>query len=133
VDGAPSWFGAWIVFVIIAGIVGLAVRVSLARRFAREAGIDEDEATTAAVFGTGAVTATYLAASAARQHGTAAAAADQGHVIADLSGASAPTDAPATPARSSADRLRELERLRDQKLITDSEYDARRKAILESI
>jgi len=133
VDQAPSWFGGFVVVAIIIGIVGLIVRVQLARRFARETGIDEDEATAAAVFGTGAVTATYLASSAARQRSHPHAATDAGHIIADLSGGTASAPSSATPPRSAAERLRELEQLRQDELITAAEYDTRRQSILNDI
>jgi hypothetical protein len=37
------------------------------------------------------------------------------------------------PDRATADRLRELEKLRDESLITDEEYQERRKGILDDL
>jgi hypothetical protein len=133
VAGAPPWFGVLFALVIVLGIVSLLVRVGLARRFAREAGIDEDEAAAAAVFGTGAVTATYLASSAARQRSGGQAVSDAGHVVANLSGEAPPVPSAAAPPRSAAERLRELEQLRRDALITAAEYDTRRQAILDDV
>jgi hypothetical protein len=137
--GMPGWFGGFIVLAIVVGIGGLAIRVFVARRLARKAGIDEDAATAATIFGTGGVTATYLAANAAtarsRGQGTPPRPND-GHVIADLSigGPAGTTSPPGKPAEPTASqRLRTLEQLHADGLITDAELETRRTAILNTI
>jgi hypothetical protein len=77
-SGPPGWFGAWIAFVVVAAIVTTVVRVKIARNLARKTGVDEDAATAAELFGTGAITSMYLDA---HRHD---AEADAGHVTADL-------------------------------------------------
>jgi len=109
--GIPGWFAALFVLAIVGGIGVTVWRVSMARAMATRAGLDPHDATAVTLMSDDGLGATYLAASLAgkRQH-----------------------QQPQQPADAS-DRLRELEQLRDQKLITDAEYDARRKAIVESI
>ena len=80
--------------------------------------MDEDAAVAATLFGTGGLTATYLAANLRPQPGLAGSTAVQ-HVE--------------PPRRSAEDRLGELKRLHDEGLITDAEYDRRRTAILDSV
>lgn len=136
--GMPGEFVGFIVIAIFIGVGVTVWRVSMARDMARRAGLDPNDATAVTLMSDDGLGATYLAASLAgnRQPAPPSSgqpATDPGHVVADLSGASAPADAEATPARSSADRLKELQQLKEQGLVTDAEYDARRKAILESI
>ena len=109
--GIPSGFIAiFVIFAIIA--VGSAIfRMSLARRMARGAGLNEDDAAAATLLTTNGLDATYLAASL------------KGHQ-------QAPTSA---PGRTTEQRLQELTHLRDSGLVTADEYDARRKAILDGI
>src|SRR4051794_4738805 len=83
-SGPPGWFVGWMLFVVAVGIGGVFVRLSVARSLARKTGVDEDAAVKAEIFGTGAITSTYL-----DLHRTGAPAApaadDPGHVVADLS------------------------------------------------
>lgn len=51
----------------------------------------------------------------------------------DPSGPAAARGAPAKPSRSAADRLKELDALRQQQLISEEEYQAGRKRILEGL
>lgn len=50
-----------------------------------------------------------------------------------MNNAAAAPAQPQQPARSVSDRLRELDKLRDDKLVSPAEYEQRRKAILESL
>lgn len=129
-SGIPGWFVGFAVIAVLVGGGTWLYRISMARDMARRAGLDPNDATAVTMMSDDGLGATYLAASLAGSRRPPQPASDAGHVVADLSGASEPTAA--TP-RSTADRLRELEQLRDQNLITPAEYDARRKTILESI
>ncbi len=113
--GMPSEFvGLFVLFVI--GGIGLTIwRVALARDMARQAGMDPDQATAVTLLSDDGLDATYLASSLRTKP------------------AGDPSPTPPTPTRTAHDRLRELEHLRDQGLITAGEYDARREAILDSL
>lgn len=118
----PAGFGAssfiptaFITLVALMVVVSIAVTVwrhTLARRMATEAGMDPDRATAMTLLTDDGLEATYLASSL---RGRSSAAAD------DAQG------------RSVEERLQELQRLRDQGLVTAEEYDARRAAILDSL
>jgi len=116
-DASPAGGGGGIaVFVVLGLLVGGGIlfwKVSVARRMATEAGMDPNRATALTVLTEDGLDATYIASSI------------RGHPAAE--------PAPATPTRSAGDRLRELEKLRDEGLVTPAEYDARRKAIVESV
>lgn len=118
-SGVPSGFGVFFVIVLLLAIGGTVWRVSTARRLARNAGMDEGDATTVTLLTDNGLESTYLAANlrppASPVPGPATSAA------------------PAEPARSSADRLRELQGLLAAGLVTQEEYDARRRAILDSL
>jgi hypothetical protein len=45
----------------------------------------------------------------------------------------APQRAPGNPTDSTADRLRQLDQLRDQRLVSDAEYEEQRRRLLDSI
>jgi hypothetical protein len=115
-SGIPSGFIALMVLVVLVG-VGLSIyRISVARGMAVKSGMDPDDATRVALLDEDGLSATYLASQLRGER-------------------HAPTgpSAPAAPARSTADRLRELEDLRAQGLVTDSEYAERRTAILGEV
>lgn len=100
------------------GVIGAIWRVRVARRIAAGAGLNPDAAAAAALFGTGGLTATYLAA--------------------NLQPRPDPSTEPAVrhvepPAHDSENRLSELKRLHDEGLITDAEYTRRRTAIVDSL
>jgi len=116
-DGGGSSFafgGVFVLFVVIfllilvAGVATTIWRISAARRMARNAGLDEADAAAMTMLTPMGLDAAYLAANLRR----------------------APQQAPAGDAAS---RLRELDRLRDQGLITAEEHAARRKAIIDSV
>jgi hypothetical protein len=113
--GVPGSFGAMFVLVLLVGVAMFAWRISLARRVARDTGLDPDQATELAILGDHGLEAGYLAGQLRRQ----------------------PTPGHAEPAvaapRSVETRLRELEQLRAQGLVTPEEHDARRRAILDTL
>jgi hypothetical protein len=112
--GIPSGFVAFAVLAVIIG-VGIGIwRISLARKLAQQSGMDPNTATAVTLLSDEGLDATYLASSLRGQQVT-----------------QPPVAPPAT--RSSEDRLRELQTLRDQGLVTSEEYDARRKAIVDSL
>jgi hypothetical protein len=99
------------VLVVMAGIGTTIWRISLARRVARRSGMDENEATAVTLLSDNGLEAAYLA----------------GNI---RNGASYDTEA---SDRTVAFRLQELQELRDRGLITEQEYDAQRKAILDPL
>jgi hypothetical protein len=107
----PSGFIAIFVIFAIIGVGSAIYRMSLARRIARGAGLNENDAAATTFLTPNGLDATYLAASL---HGRAQAAAG-------------------AAGRSTEDRLRELQGLRDSGLVTAQEYDARRTAILDQV
>lgn len=110
--GIPSWFAALAVLMAAAGIAMTIYRVTMARQMAEDAGLDPDRATAMTLLSDDGLDATYLASSL-RGTGPAAGAQPAG--------------------RSANERLRELEQLRDEGLVSAAEYEARRQAILDSI
>jgi hypothetical protein len=116
-DGPGGAFAALLVLALLAGIGFTVWKVSTARRMARDSGMSVGDATAMTLLSDDGFEATYLASNL-RQ----------------------PTSPPATPAvggsgssRSAADRLRELESLLAQGLISPTEYDARRQAIVDGL
>lgn len=115
--GVPGSFGVLFVLVLLVAVAMFVWRISLARRVARSTGLDPDQATELAILGEHGLEAGYLAGQLRR---TA-------------------TPAPREPAgtttapRSVESRLRELDQLRAQGLVTPEEHDARRRAILDSL
>jgi hypothetical protein len=98
---------------VVVGLVGLGLtawRVSTARDLARKAGMDPDQATAITLLGGDGLDATYVATSLRR-----------------------PAQPPAPPARTVEERLLELQGLKDQGLVTDEEFQARRAAVLDSL
>jgi hypothetical protein len=111
--GAPGWFGGLFVLMLLVAVAMFAWRISLARRVAGGAGLDKDQATELAILGENGLETGYLAAHLRQRP------ADQ---------------QPTAPAVRTAEvRLRELQQLRDQGLVTPDEYDARRRAIVDSL
>lgn len=121
--GVMGGFGVFFVLVLLLAIGGAVWRVTTARRLARNAGMDEGDATAMTLLTDDGLESTYLAANL--RPPAAPATAPPGHP-AGASGAS-------EPPRSSADRLRELQDLLAAGLVTQDEYDARRRAILDSL
>lgn len=100
--------------VLLVAIGTTVYRVSVARSMAEKSGLDPGEATRVALLDDDGLSATYLAS---QMHGHEAGQAN----------------APTVPGRSTADRLRELDSLRTQGLVTEDEYAQRRSAILGEV
>lgn len=111
-DGGPGAGAAIGVFFLglVVAVAVLVWKISVARRMARESGMNPDDATVMTVLTDDGFEATYLAANLRQQ----------------------PTVPPA-PAASVADRLRELDRLLAEGLITQEERDERRRAVIDGI
>ncbi|KRF30633.1 hypothetical protein ASG94_19100 [Nocardioides sp. Soil805] len=95
--------------VLLLGVAGTVWRVRAARSMARRAGLDQGEAVRMALASEDGLTATYLASS--------------------LRG----TPGAAPVVRDTATRLRELDRLRSEGLVTEDEHATRRAAILDDV
>jgi hypothetical protein len=115
--GVPGWFVAWGVFVVVVGIVVTVWRVSTAQRLAKRSGMDPGLATQMTLLSDDGLDATYLASSLRQP--TA------------VTPPSPPTQSVTPPAAS--ERLAELKSLLDSGLVTQAEYDERRKAIIDSV
>ena len=116
-SGVPGAFAAMFVLALLGGIAVTVWKVSAARRMARDSGMSEGDATAMALLTDDGFEATYLAA--------------------NLRGATTPpTTPPTTPqpgTRSTAERMRELQTLLEQGLITQDEYAARRQALIDGV
>lgn len=113
-DGPPAWFVLFAVLVVLGGIGGTLYKVSLARRMAERSGMSKGEATAVTLLTDDGLDAAYLASSLRRPEPV-----------------SPPTTSPAP--RTAEERLRELQQLLDQGLVTQQEYDARRRVVLDQI
>jgi hypothetical protein len=111
--GIPGWFVAFGALVVALGVAGTIWRMSLARQMAEEAGLDPDRAATMTLMSEDGLDATYLASS--------------------LRGDARTAPSPPPGPRSAQERLRELQQLRDEGLVTAEEYESRRTAIVDSI
>jgi len=108
--GIPAAFVVVFVLVLAVGIGGTIWRVSTARRLATDAGLDPDVATGVALLDENGLSATYIASSLR------------------------PGSTPQPAGAGSADqRLTELASLRDRGLITQAEYDEKRRSIIDSV
>ncbi len=111
-SSVPGGFVALAVLALLAGIAVTVWRVSTARQLARDAGLDTGQATAMTLLEDNGLEATYLAANLRDRQ----------------------PRLPSGPvARSTEARLRELQELRNQGLVTSVEYDERRRAILDSL
>ncbi|MGH3347243.1 MAG: SHOCT domain-containing protein [Nocardioides sp.] len=108
-DGIPGAFVALVMLGLVLGVIGVLWRMGVARQIARSAGMDERQAGRMAVMTDDGLEATYLAAS--------------------LRGA-APEPTAASDRPAVAERLEELQRLREQGLVTEEECAAARRKIL---
>lgn len=111
--GPDAGFGALFVLVFLGGIAFTIWKVSTARRMARDSGMDVGDATAMTLLTDEGFESTYLAS--------------------NLRGQMTPPPSPAAEPRSTEQRLRELESLRSQALITEEEYAERRRAILDGL
>jgi len=114
-QGFPGWFIAVFILFIMVGIGTTLWRVSVARRMAEDAGLDPNDASAVTLLSQDGVDATYLAST-----------------LASRSRAQTPHATP-PPPKTAEERLRELQALKDQGLVTSDEYDAQRQKILGSI
>jgi hypothetical protein len=115
-SGDFGGFGILVVLVVLVGVGITVYKVAMARDMARKSGMDPDQATAMTLLSDDGLDATYLASNLRRP-------------------TTQPTDQSAAEpvARTAAERLTELEGLREQGLVTREEYDARRTAILDSL
>jgi Short C-terminal domain len=116
--GIPGGFIALMVVVVLIGIGLTLYRISVARGMAEKSGMDPGDATRVALLDDDGLSATYLASQMRGRQ---------------VESTSTPPSTPPSPTRSTADRLRELESLHDQGLVTDDEYAERRTAILGEV
>ena len=126
-DGIPGVFIFLFVVFLIAGVAVTIWRVSTARTLARQSGMDPGQATQMALLSDDGLDATYLAASLRQR---------PSRPVAPTSGSpsgSVPTTDGHSPVGSPSDRLTELKHLLDQGLVTQSEYDERRRAIIDGV
>jgi hypothetical protein len=111
--GVPDLFLVFFVLVAVMLVGSIVWRVNAARSMARRAGLDEGEAVRMALTSEDGLTATYLASSL---RGQAADAPGRDHVV-----------------RDTASRLRELDRLLSEGLVTQDEHASRRAGILDEV
>ncbi|WP_107765394.1 SHOCT domain-containing protein [Nocardioides terrigena] len=111
--GVPDLFLLFFFLVLVTGVAGVVWRIQAARSMARRAGLDEGEAVRMALTSEDGLTATYLASSL---RGPSAGAPGHDHVV-----------------RDTATRLRELDRLLSEGLITQDEHTSRRAGILDEV
>jgi hypothetical protein len=116
-QGIPGWFVAFFVLAIFVAIGTTLWRVSLARRFAEQAGLDPNTATAVTLLSKDGVDAAYLASSLSPR----------------TPPPSAPVPQPPPVPRTTEQRLQELQSLKDKGLVSQQEYDTRRREILGSI
>jgi hypothetical protein len=112
-SGVPGWFVGIFVLVVIVGIGSTVWRVLTAQKLAQQSGMDPGLATQMTLMSDDGLDATYLAAS--------------------LRGTRAGDTSPPPEPPSVAARLEELKGLLDRGLVTQAEYDERRKAIIDSV
>ena len=116
--GIPPAFGVFFLLAIVASIAFTVWKVSTARRMARESGMSEGDATAMALLTDDGFEATYMASNVRGR-------------TADRPAPSLQT--PSAPQAPAADRLAELRRLLDQGLVTQDEYDAARRRIIDGL
>lgn len=114
--GMPGSFGAIMLLGLLVAVGTTLWRVSLARRVARDSGMDPNRATEITLLEDDGLEAAYLAGNLRPRPGEPTTGSAGG-----------------APAGTAEARLRELVSLRDAGLLTPEEYDARRKAIVESL
>lgn len=116
IGGFEAAFGAFFVLAVVIGIAATAYRIWMARDMAKDAGLDPNHATAMTLLtGDEGLSATYLASSLRTPPTEGGDKEEKG------------------PEQSVADRLRALQQLRDDGLITTAEYDERRARILDDL
>ena len=113
--GIPGWFIALFVLIGVLGAGTAIWRISVARKIARDAGLDPNTAAAVTFLSNDGVGATYLASTLASQ--------------------SPPQSPPQAlvPTKTAEQRLQELHALKDKGLVSADEYEAQRRTILGSI
>lgn len=121
-DNAGSGIPAGFVFLMVIGVVvGLAFlfwKITTAQKLARQSGMDPALATQMTLLSDDGLAATYLASNLRRP-------------ASDPVAATAPS--PTAASTTATARLEELRDLLDRDLVTQAEYDERRKAIIDSV
>lgn len=112
-EGIPGWFVFLLVVGILASIGSVIWKVSTARTLATRSGMDPGLATQMTLLTDDGLEATYLAA--------------------NLREPAAAAQAPPAERATTAKRLVELKGLLDEGLVTQSEYDERRRAIIDGV
>ncbi|KRF00063.1 hypothetical protein ASG88_11730 [Nocardioides sp. Soil777] len=111
--GVPALFLVFFMLAAVMLVGSIVWRIQAARSMARRAGLDEGEAVRMALTSEDGLTATYLASSL---RGPSAGAPGHDHAV-----------------RDTANRLRELDRLLSEGLITQDEHASRRAGILDEV
>ena len=112
--GVPGWFVGFFVLALVVAFGTTIWRVTTAQKLARRSGMDPGLATQMTLLSDDGLDATYLAA--------------------NLRGQGTPTAETSSSRRATtAERLEELRGLLDRGLVTQAEYDERRKAIIDSV
>jgi hypothetical protein len=114
--GIPGWFVGVFVLVLVIGVGSTIWRVSTAQKLAKRSGMDAGLATQMTLLSEDGLEATYLAANLRGSRNDAE-----------------PAAATAATTPSTAERLEQLKSLLDRGLVTQAEYDQRRKAIIDSV
>jgi hypothetical protein len=115
--------GVFVFFFVLAGLAAIGTtvwKVTTAQKLAKRSGMDSSLATQMTLLSDDGLDATYLAASLRQSPATSAVPAPG-------------RGADAVQVESTAERLRELKSLLDQGLVTPTEYDERRKSILDAV
>lgn len=112
--GIPGWFIALFILIALLSVGTWLWRISMSRKMAEDAGLDPNTATAVTMLGHDGIDATYLAST-----------------LASRSRAEAPH--PTQPAKTTEQRLQELQALKDKGMVNDDEYEAQRQKILGSI
>lgn len=120
-SGIPGTFIVLFVLVLAVGVAITVWKVTTARTLAQQAGMDPGLATQMTLLTENGFDATYLAASLHER--TAEGSRPE----------QAPDPRPSPTGRPVAERLAELGSLRDQGLVTQAEYDERRRAIIDGV
>ena len=110
---APPGFMALFVLAFIASIGFTIWKVATARRMARDSGMNQGDATAMALLTDDGFESTYLAS--------------------NLRGQTGPQPPAADARGTTSERLAELQGLRDQGLVTEDEYAAARRKILDDL
>lgn len=119
--GTSMTFHGWLVPVVALALAGGSAiwRATTAQKIAKQSGLDPGLATQVSLMSENGLDAEYLAANL-RQPGSPAPAGET-------------PDVPSSSGKDAAGRLEELQGLLAGGLITQSEYDDRRRAIIDSV